>query len=277
MRLTKVVFSILALSFTGCGGGLSSVKNGTPQEAIETLFMTIRNNDPETFQNLLVKKEDLVSWAQKSADPDQVVSDRLQVLKPDSFMVEQFHGVRSDGNANGIEDWDELIFKRAIYSHANYSKLERVNYCEAEFTYRDYIGRIKFGALIKSHRGWVLEPYYRIIEHEAVKILDVITLLSRNNPEGSDTNVGQSVQIKSHWENHLLNNRLPFYFGRRPCYSFLYRQYGCLVTAHTNTFTNFKVIRLASLVNFECNKQTSSYKIFPCFFRIFQILADICM
>ncbi|MFM7859465.1 MAG: hypothetical protein ACKO96_47960, partial [Flammeovirgaceae bacterium] len=76
---------------------------------------------------------------------------------PRSNILARFVRTREQGLADGIGDWKETTLFRASATYQN-----ELSQTESRllFNYKENIGAIQFGSLIKSKRGWVLESWY---------------------------------------------------------------------------------------------------------------------
>lgn len=168
MKLLKLVFMLLMLICIGCTNN-PSVNITTPQATIESLFNAIKQNDTLAFKTLLATMDDYKSFVHISKmdghdDTARVAtyarenSDKNNVER----FMRQFSTIRIDGMANGITDWKEVNFVRALYDTRGQVGDEpaQVFYPKAEFKYGDYVGAINVGyRLIKTERGWILASF----------------------------------------------------------------------------------------------------------------------
>jgi hypothetical protein len=167
-HMSIVMFFVMVLLWS-CGQSnqqkqYSDYDLSTAQATLKSAFKALQENDTSAFKSMLATKEDFVSYYQAEnaldgtkitqKEIDEKASAKIAISWQLSSMLKRFIRTREEGLADGIEDWKETTLFRAS---ANYQNELRQSDSRLLFNYKENIGAIKFGHLIKSKRGWVIE------------------------------------------------------------------------------------------------------------------------
>lgn len=164
-----VMFFVLVLLW-GCGQSNQQQQHSdydlsSAQATLKSAFKALQENDTSAFVSMLATKEDFVSYYEaenvlpgRTKKTQKEIEEEATAIIARSWqrssILERFVRTREQGLADGIEDWKETTLFRAS---ANYQNELRQTDSRLLFNYKENIGAIQFGDLIKSKRGWVIE------------------------------------------------------------------------------------------------------------------------